>query len=78
MNEKKLNEIIVKIFGAKQEDINDSMSPETIPNWDSMNYLLFISDVEKEFGIQFTVDEVMEAKTLGDIKGYMIKKGIHL
>jgi len=74
----KLAAIIKKIFGASPEEINDEMSPDTIPNWDSMNYLLFISEVEKEFNILFTVDEVMEARTLGDIKGYIKAKGVSL
>lgn len=72
----KLNSIIQKIFKVKPEDINDNMSPDTIPDWDSMNYLLFISELEKEFNIQFTVDETMEAKNLGDIKRYLQNKSV--
>ena len=73
----KLNSIIQKIFKVKPEDINDNMSPDTIPDWDSMNYLLFISELEKEFNIQFTVDETLEAKKLGDIKKYLKNKGVN-
>lgn len=74
----KLTTIIVGIFKADPSEVTDTMSPETIPNWDSMNYLLFISELEKQFEIQFTMDEVMQAKTLGDIKGYLIAKGVTL
>ena len=72
----KLNSIIQKIFKVKPEEITDQMSPDTIPDWDSMNYLLFISELEKEFNVQFTVDETMEAKNLGDIKKYLSNKGV--
>lgn len=74
----KLIAIIQNIFKAKPEEITDNMSPDTIPSWDSMNYLLFISEVEKAFNIQFSVDEVMEARTLGDIKKYMKEKRVTL
>lgn len=74
----KLNSIIQKIFKVKPGDINDNMSPDTIPDWDSMNYLLFISELEKEFNVQFTVDETMEAKNLGDIKRYLWNKGVKI
>lgn len=74
----KLNSIIQKIFKVKPEDINDKMSPDTIPDWDSMNYLLFISELEKEFDIQFTVDETMDAKNLGDIKRYLKNNGVEI
>lgn len=72
----KLNAIIQKIFKLKAEEINDEMSPKTVPDWDSMNYLLFISEVEKEFGITFTMDEVLNAANLRDIKDNMRKRGI--
>jgi len=74
----KLTSIIQKIFKVPAGEINDEMSPSTIPDWDSMNYLIFISELEKEFGIQFTVDETLEAKNLGDIKRYLANKGIKL
>ncbi len=62
------NEIVQKIFSLKQEDIKDEMSSKDIADWDSMNYLLFIAELEKEFDISFSMDDVMNAKTLGDIR----------
>lgn len=77
MNEK-LDEIISNIFGVAKEEITDSLSPETLPNWDSMSYLLFIAEVEKVFGVLFTLNEVMEVKNLGDIKKCLRSKGLAL
>lgn len=74
----KLAPIIQKIFKVSAAQINDEMSPGTIPDWDSMNYLIFISELEKEFGVQFTIDETLEAKNLGDIKRYLVNKGVKL
>ena len=71
----KLNSIIEKIFKITQSDITDQMSPQRIPTWDSLNYLTFISEVEKEFKISFTMDEVLNSKNLGDIKQAMRTKG---
>ena len=75
---KKLEAIIKKVFKIESVDINDELSPETISSWDSMNYLLFISEVEKEFGITFTMEEVLNATKLGDIKAVMRNKGVEL
>lgn len=71
----KFNTIIEKIFKIPPSDINDQMSPQTIPSWDSLNYLTFISEVEKEFKISFSMDEVLNSKNLGDIKQAMRSKG---
>ena len=70
----KFNKIVGKIFNLKIEDIKDSMSSKDIPDWDSMNYLLFIADLEKEFDVAFTMDEVLNAKSLGEIKALVKAK----
>jgi hypothetical protein len=41
-----------------------------------MNYLIFISSLEKQFNISFTMDEVLGAQSLGDIKKNLFDKGV--
>jgi acyl carrier protein len=65
---KTFNQITEEILHIKEADIKDELSPSDIPDWDSMNYLLFIAELEKEFSMSFTMDEVMNAKTLGDVR----------
>lgn len=65
---KTFNQIVSSTFSLKEEDIKDELSSKDIANWDSMNYLMFIAELEKEFNMSFTMDEVMNAQTLGDIR----------
>lgn len=65
---KTFNQIVSKIFKIKEEEVKDNLSSKDIPDWDSMNYLLFIAELEKEFNISFTMDEVLNAETLGAIR----------
>jgi acyl carrier protein len=60
--------LVTEHFKIEQADITDALSAKDIPEWDSMNYLLFISDVEKEYNVSFSMDEVLGAQTLGDIR----------
>ena len=69
----KFNEIVTRMF--KIEGIQDEMTPLEIPEWDSMNYLLFIAELEKQFQLSFTMNEVVEAKTLGDIRKVVKSRG---
>lgn len=71
---KTFNNIAAELFDLNEEEIRDNLSSKDIPNWDSMNYLLFISELEKNFGISFTMDEVMNAQTLGDLRAIVEKK----
>ncbi len=65
---KTFNQIVSSIFSLNEEEIKDEMSSKDIADWDSMNYLMFIAELEKEFNMSFTIDEVMNAQTLGDIR----------
>jgi acyl carrier protein len=62
------NTIVSTIFSIDEASITDGMSSKDIADWDSMNYLMFIAELENEFGVTFSMDEVMNAKTLGDIR----------
>jgi acyl carrier protein len=62
------NTIVSTIFSIDEASITDGMSSKDIAGWDSMNYLMFIAELENEFGVTFSMDEVMNAKTLGDIR----------
>ena len=59
------NHIVSQQFNIPEGDIKDTLSSK---DWDSMNYLLFIAELEKEFNMSLTMDDVMNAQTLGDLR----------
>lgn len=71
---KTFNEIVAKSFNIKESDVKDELSSKDISDWDSMNYLLFISELEKEFNVSFTMDEVLSAQSLGSIRKILESK----
>jgi len=73
---KDFDDIVVEHLHIPKTDIKDSLTPNDVPNWDSMNYLLFIAELEKEYGISFTMDEVLSAQSLGDVRKMIQAKGI--
>lgn len=77
-NMKKFEQIAVDIFGLKPEDVNDSLTAKEIPGWDSMNYLLFVAELEKQYNTSFSMDEVLGTNTLGEVKAMLQKRDIAL
>ena len=75
---KNLKKILSKVLGVNEVDINDDSSPDNIESWDSFNGLMLVSELENEFKISFTVDEVVNVKKVGDIKKALIKHGVKL
>lgn len=51
----------------------DSTAAE-IPEWDSLSHWLVIGELEERYGIEFTMDEAIEFRNLGDIYDTVKKK----
>ena len=72
----KLKDIFRRVLQV--DDIDDTTSPETVPAWDSFNALTIVSEIEKGFKINFTLDEVTAMRTVADIRKVLKKKGVAL
>jgi len=74
----KLYNIIAKVMNMPVSQINDQSGPETIERWDSFNGLVLVDELESEFKIKFTLDEVLDVKTVSDIKRHLHNHGVTL
>lgn len=63
--EMKLLLIAKKIFKNKKLSINDS--PEKVKNWDSMQHLKFLNEVEKKFKIKISFQQSLMITKIRDI-----------
>ena len=72
----KLYEIIAKIMDVPASEINDESSPETIESWDSFNSLLLADELESEFNISFSLEEMSDTHNISDIKRHLKKHGV--
>ena len=74
------NEVLVKIIEVCKdvfENVDLEMTEKScaadIDEWDSLSHLSLISDLENEFGISFTLDEINNSKNLGELAEAIIK-----
>lgn len=72
----RLKKILSKVLEADEKEINDDSSPDTIESWDSFNGLMLVTELENEFKVNFTMDEVINIVNVGDIKKALIKHGV--
>jgi len=75
---KRLRAILSKVLGIDENTITDKTSPDNVETWDSFNGLMLVSELEKEFNVKFTMDEVTSVKNVLDIKKSLKKHGIKL
>ena len=77
MNEKKLFEIIAKVFNISIDEINYESNPENIENWDSFTGYVLLDEIEINFDVKLTMDESLEIEKIGDFINILKKKGIN-
>ncbi len=58
--EKRIKNIIAKIFRVEVSAITEKSSVDNIENWDSLGHMNLILALEREFGVQFEAEQVME------------------
>ena len=72
----RLKRIISQVLGVSVDQINDQTSPENVDNWDSFNGLILVSELEREFQVKFTMQEMASVKCVQDIRTSLERQGI--
>ena len=70
MNQQEIYNQVKSIFSRLISDTTE-VKPETasrdVHNWDSLNHVMFIAEVEKVFGIRFELVDLLEMRTIAEI-----------
>ena len=76
--EDEVNVIIAKVFSISESDINDKSGPENIEAWDSFNGLVLVDELENHFNVKFTISEIIDVKTVSDIKRHLKNHNVNV
>ena len=75
---KRLYNLVAKVMSAQPSVINDESGPESIESWTSFKGYVLLYELETEFKVKFTIDEVMDVKKIADIKRHLKNHGVIL
>lgn len=63
----KLNEVFQDVFDDDTITVNAQTTADDIEDWDSLEHINLVSAVEKEFGMKFTMAQVVGMKNVGEM-----------
>lgn len=63
----KVIEICKDVFENEELILTESSTAKDVEEWDSLSHLSLISDVEDEFSIKLTLDEISNTKNIGEL-----------
>lgn len=64
---KRLNEVFQDVFDDETIEVNDDTTAEDIDDWDSLEHINLIAAIELEFGMKFTMGQVVTMKNVGEM-----------
>jgi acyl carrier protein len=62
-----LNLVFRRVFDNETITITDETTADDIEEWDSLAHINLIMEIEAEFDIKFTVDDIMDLKNVGEM-----------
>ncbi|MDY4562837.1 MAG: acyl carrier protein [Candidatus Cryptobacteroides sp.] len=63
----KIQELLAEIIDNEELVIDETSSPSTVEDWDSLTHFNLIMELQKEFGIKFGAAEIQGWQNVGDI-----------
>ncbi len=70
----KLNAVFRDVFDEESITVNDSTTADDIEGWDSLEHINLIAAVESEFGIKFSMGQVVTMKNVGEMADIILQK----
>lgn len=65
---RKIFDLIGNVLNIDPSQISDETIHDDIENWDSLNSLLIIDEIEREFNIKISINEIIEINKVADIR----------
>ncbi|MCO6025890.1 acyl carrier protein [Prevotella cerevisiae] len=71
---KTLNGIFVKVLKKPNLCLTENMSTDDIDEWDSLNNMIIIAEIEKQFHFHLKMRDIIRIKTVGDMCDVILKR----
>ena len=62
-----LNEVFRDVFDDDTIEVNDQTTSRDIEDWDSLEHINLFAAIETQFGMKFTMGQVVTMKNVGEM-----------
>ena len=69
-----LEKIFRGVFGNDSLIITKETSSKDIDEWNSLNHMILVSEIESAFSVKFKLKELNKMRNIGDMIGIIISK----
>jgi acyl carrier protein len=70
----KINEVFRDVFEDDDITVVDETTADDIEDWDSLEHINLVNAIEQEFGIKFTMGQIVSMKNVGEMADIIMSK----
>ena len=70
-----LRGIFHDVLGVREADFRDGLSPDDVPNWDSVQHITLMLSIEQAFGVSIDPEEAARLRSVGAIRELLAQRG---
>lgn len=70
--------IIAGALSVPVSEIDDQLSYQGIPEWDSMSHVSLISELESNYRISIEMEDALEMSTVSKVREVLTKYGVEI
>jgi acyl carrier protein len=71
----RIREVLARTWELPAQDIPPNASPENLKGWDSLRHLELMLELELEFGVRMSAEEVPELVSVDAIEAALLAHG---
>ncbi len=69
-----LEDVFARVLRIPLATIDDASSPSNLRKWDSMRHMEIVTALEAEYGIEFSMAEIVALKSVGEARALLRAK----
>jgi len=71
-----LEELLAELLQIPVTKVTPDLTMKELDVWDSLKHMEVIATLEQQFELQFSFDEIVSMRSVGDIKRVLSNKGV--
>ena len=69
----RLNEVFQDVFDEEDLTVTDTTTAKDVVGWDSLEHINLINAIEQEFGMKFSMGQVVAMKNVGEMADIILQ-----
>jgi acyl carrier protein len=72
------NQLFIESFNCTEQLLNENLTYQSIPEWDSVGHMTLIAEIEEKFNVTMEIDDIIDFSSYSKGKEILKKYGVNV